>query len=549
MSWIIRIIVLAGLLAGGYAFHQSRTHRPTRISEATEKGILIIANGAEPETLDLQLATGVPEHHLFDALFEGLVATTPEDPDANGPGAATHWDTADFITWTFHLRKDGKWSDGVPFTAQDFLYSFQRILTPELAAPYATMLYPMLNAEEFNKGEIKDFAQVGAKALDDYTLQIVLEGPAPYLPSMLKHYSWHPVPKHVIERFGKMTDRDTKWTRVGNIVGNGPFMLKEWRYSHSITVERNPLYWDASTVKLNEIQFIPIVSDATEERAFRDGQIHATNTVPLAKIDHYRTREPEVFHEDPMLGTYFYRINVTKPPFTDKRVRKALTLAVDRETLTRNVLRGGQKPTTGFTPPGAGEGYHTPDLLRYDPEEARRLLAEAGFPNGKGFPKFDILINTLESHRTIGEAIQEMWKKNLNIPVGVLNQDWNVYLESQRKLDFQLCRAGWIGDYLDPYTFLSIWQTGDGNNNTGWSNARYDQMMQASLREGDPAKRMALLSEAETMLLDELPMVPLYWYVRNHLSRPEVKGLKSSLLEHRCYKAVYLDASATHSSR
>ncbi len=543
MSWIYRIIALAALVAGLVTFHQSRSHRPTRISAATEQGILLLGNGSEPETMDPQMATGSPEHHLFDALFEGLVATTVEDPDANGPGVATHWETADFITWTFHLRPEAKWSDGTPLTARDFLFSFQRILSPDLAAPYAPMLYPMLNAEEYNKGTVKDFTQVGAKALGDHTLQIILKGPAPYLPSMLKHYSWHPVPQHVIERFGKMTDKDTPWTRVGNLVGNGPFQLKEWRYTHSITVERNPHYWDAATVKLNAIQFIPIVSDATEERAFRDGQIHVTNTVPLSKLDHYRTKEPQVFQADPMLGTYFYRINVTKAPFNDPRVRKALVLAVDQQALIQNVLRGGQKPALGFTPSGAGEGYVSPGQLKYDPDEARRLLAEAGFPNGRGFPKFDILINTMESHRTVGEAIQEMWKKNLNIPAGVLNQDWGVYLENQRKLDYQICRAGWVGDYLDPYTFLSIWQKGDGNNNTGWSNPRYDELMQASLREGDSQKRLALLAEAETLLLEELPMIPLYYYVRNHLSRPEVRGLKSSLLEHRCYKAVSLDAS------
>lgn len=539
-AWIIRALILTGLIGAVTAFHQSRTHRPTRISAATEQGILIIANGAEPETMDPQLATGSPEHHLFDSLFEGLVATTVEDPDSNGPGAATHWETVDFITWTFHLRPEGKWSDGTPLTAHDFLFSFQRILSPDLAAPYAPMLYPMLNAEEFNKGTVKDFTQVGAKALDNHTLQIILKGPADYLPSMLKHYSWHPMPRHVIERFGKMTDKDTPWTRVGNLVGNGPFKLKEWRYTHSITVDRNPHYWDAATVKLNEIQFIPIVSDATEERAFRDGQIHVTNTVPLSKLDFYRAKHPDVYREDAMLGTYFYRINITRPPFNDKRVRQALALAVDREMLVKNVLRGGQKPALSFSPPGVRKDYHAPQSLTYNPEKAHRLLAEAGFPNGKGFPKFDILINTLESHRTIGEAIQEMWKKNLNIPAGVLNQDWGVYLESQRKLEFDLCRAGWVGDFLDPYTFLSIWQTGDGNNNTGWGNKRYDALMQASLREGDVTKRVALLGEAETLLLDELPMVPLYYYARPHLSRPEVRGLKSSLLEHRCYKAVYL---------
>jgi len=543
-AWITRALVLICLVGGLAAFHQSRTHRPRRIDLAREKGILLIGNGAEPATLDPQLATGVPEHHLFDALFEGLVATTVVNPDANGPGAATHWETQDFITWTFHLRKDGRWSDGEPLTAQDFLYSFQRILSPALGSEYAEMLYPMLNAPEFNKGEITDFSKVGAKALDDYTLQIILKGPAPYLPSMLKHYAWFPVPKHVIERFGKMTDRDTKWTRMGNLVGNGPYKLKEWRYTHSITVERNPHYWDAATVKLNEIHFIPIVSDATEERAFRDGQIHVTDTMPLSKVPEYREKHPDLFEENPLLSTYFYRVNVTRPPFDNKLVRKALALAIDREALIRNILRAGQKPATGFTPPGSGEGYVAPDILRFDPAEARRLLAEAGFPGGKGFPKFDVLINTLESHRTIAEAIQEMWKKHLNIPVGVLNQDWGVYLDSQQRLDYTVCRAGWVGDFLDPFTFLSIWQTGDGNNDTGWGNARYDELMQSSLRESDTARRMNILTEAETLLLDELPMLPIYWYVRNKLARPEVKGLRSSLLEHRCYKAIYFEPSA-----
>ncbi|HYF33743.1 MAG TPA: peptide ABC transporter substrate-binding protein [Prosthecobacter sp.] len=548
IAWITRAIVLACLIGGLWLFDQSRAHRPRRIDIAREQGILLIANGTEPATLDPHLATGVPEHHIFDALFEGLVATTPEDPDANGPGAATHWETQDFVTWTFHLRKEGKWSDGTPLTAHDFVYSYHRILSPKLAAEYASMLFPMLNAEEFNKGQVTDFDKVGVVAIDDHTLRITLKGPAPYLPSMLKHYSWHPVPRHVIERFGRMDEPDTKWTRVGNLVGNGSFKLKEWRYTHSITVERNPHYWDAATVKLNEIVFIPIVSDATEERAFRDGQLHVTNTVPLPMVPVYRDRHPELFHEYPLLSTYFYRVNVTRKPFQDKRVRQALALAIDKETLIRNILRAGQKPATGFTPPGSGAGYEAPDLLRFDPEKARRLLAEAGYPAGKGFPRFDILINTMESHTVIAQAIQEMWKKNLGIPAGVLNQDWNVYLDNQRKLDYDVCRAGWVGDYLDPYTFLSIWQTGDGNNDTGWGNARYDELMQASLREKDTAKRMRILTEAETLLLDELPMLPIYWYVRNYLSRPEVRGLRSSLLEHRCYKAVYFADPATVST-
>lgn len=541
MSALARIIVIVLLAAGLFWFHTSRQNRPTRVELATKNKTLILGNGGEPETLDLQLATGQPEHHIYSSLYEGLVAPLPDSPDGNGPGAAVSWEhSPDFTTWTFRLQPNGKWSDGKPVTAHDFVWSYERALSSALGGQYAEMLYPLVNAREFNEGALADFSKVGVRAIDDLTLQLTLKGPAPYLPSMLKHFSWFPVPRHVIERFGKMTDRDTKWTRAGNLVGNGPFKLKEWRFTHSITVERNPHYWDAASTKLNEIVFLPIQNSGTEDRAFNDGQIHCTNTVPLDKTPVYRDQRPQEYHEDPLLSVYFYRCNVTKKPFDDKRVRKALALAIDRESLIKNVLRAGQKPALGFTPPGCGEGYTTPMVLKFDPAEARRLLAEAGYPDGKGFPKFDILINTMEAHRTIAEAIMAMWRQHLNLPVTVLNQDWSVYLKSTRDLDYTVCRAGWVGDYLDPFTFLSIWQKGDGNNNTGWSHPHYDELMQKSSLEGDAAKRMALLHEAEEILLDELPILPMYWYVHSYMLHPSVKNWRPSLLEHRSYKAIDL---------
>ena len=540
MKSLPRYAILALLALGLWAFHLSRQNRPQRVVEATAKGILLIGNGSELETLDPHQAQGSPEHMVLQSLFEGLVAPKPENPDDNGPGAATNWETSDFITWTFHLQPKGCWSDGKPVTAHDFVYSYERILSPATASKYQEMLYPLKNAKEFGEGAITDFSKVGAVALDDLTLRLTLTGPTPYLPSMLKHYTWFPVPRHVIERFGKMTDRETRWTRPGNLVSNGSFVLKEWRFTHFLKVARNAHYWDAANVKLNEIHFFPITSDGTEERAFRDGQLHVTLTMPLPQIPNYRQNKPEVFREDPLLSVYFYRINTTKPPLNDKRVRKALALAIDRESLIRNVLRAGQKPAVALTPPGSGLGYEGPDVLHFDPKEARRLLAEAGYPEGKGFPKFDILINTNEAHRTIAEAIQEMWKKQLNVPVGILNQDWSVYLESQHKLEYAVARAGWVGDYLDPNTFLSIWRTGDGNNETGWGNARYDELMTKSTTEPDPKTRMTMLRDAETILMDEVPVLPVYWYVHNYLIRPEVKNWKPSLLEHRCYKALEL---------
>lgn len=534
----VATVLLVGALL--YWFHCVRTNRPQRVAAAALAGQLLLGNGSEVGSLDPHLATGQPEHMIFSALFEGLVTSAVDNPDSNAPGAASSWETEDFIHWTFHLRPEGKWSDGKPLTAQDFVWSYQRILTPDLLAQYASMLYPLKNAQEFNEGKLTDFSQVGVQAADDHTLKFTLTGPMPYLLGMMKHYSWFPVPRHVIERFGKMTDRETRWTRAGNMVGNGAFHLKEWRFTHSITVDRNPYYWDAATVKLNEIVFLPIKSDATEERAFRDGQLHATLTMPLPKIPEYRNKP--VFQEDPLLSVYFYRINITKPPLNNKLVRKALALAIDRESLIKNVLRAGQKPAVGFTPHPESLGYNdAPRVLHFDPVEARRALAEAGYPDGKDFPKFDILINTSEGHRTIAEAIQEMWKEHLHIPVGIHNQDWQVYLESERQLDYAVCRAGWVGDYPDPFTFLSIWRSGDGNNETGWGNARYDELLNLSSLEGDAVKRLALLREAESILLDELPVLPIYWYVHTYLLRPEVKGWKPSTLDHRCYKAIWLE--------
>lgn len=544
MRWIIRALILISVVSGVAWFHHVRTNRPTRVDAASRAGILLVGNGTEPGTLDPQLATGQPEHHIFHAIFEGLVAGRPENPDADGPGAAVSWTHENFTTWTFKLQPEGKWSEGTPVTSADFVYAYERILTPEFGADYANMLYPMLNAEAYHTGTIKDFTRVGVKALDPLTLQIALAGPAPYLPNMLKHYAWFPVPRHAIEKHGKMTDRNTRWTRPGNLVSNGPLMLDGWRINQSITTVRNPYYWDAAALKLNGVTFLPIVSDTTEERAFLDGQLHVTQTLPLAKIPGYRETRPDFYRDEPLLSTYFYRINTTKKPFDDVRVRRALALAIDRESITRNILRAGQKPATGLTPPGCGKGYETPSVMKFDPVEARRLLADAGYPDGKGFPAFDILINTNEGHRTIAEAVQAMLKENLKIPVRVLNQDWGVYLESMRKLEYDLCRAGWVGDYLDPATFLSLWKTGDGNNNTGWSSSRYDSLLAQSFLEGDPTKRFATLEEAEKIMLEEAPIIPVYWYVRSYLVRPEVKGILPSLLEHRCYKAIRIESGA-----
>ncbi|HEY5752100.1 MAG TPA: peptide ABC transporter substrate-binding protein [Chthoniobacterales bacterium] len=512
----------------------------TKADIAAKNKILLIGNGTEPQNLDPQVIKGVPEHHLIMALMEGLVTNNISDQSIEDPGLADRWEhNADASEWTFHIRDNARWSNGDPVKASDFVFSYQRMLSPGLAADYADMLFIIKGAREFYEGKTTDFSTVGVKAIDDHTLKITLVGPTPFFLSMLLHTSWYPVHPATILKFGKIDDRVSLWTKPENYVGTGPFKLKEWKPNEVITVERNPNYWDAANVKLNGIEFYPIEDQNTEERAFRAGQLHKTNEVPLDKIPAYRRDNPSLIRIDPYFGTYFYRYNVTTPALKDPRVRQALTLAIDRESIVENVTRAGQKPATGFTPEGMG-GYKTPELVEYDPDKARELMKEAGYPDGKGFPKLDILINTSEQHRTIAEAVQDMWKQELGINVGIRNEEWKVYLDSQTNLKYTISRSAWIGDYLDPITFLSMWITNGGNNNTGWSNAEFDALIGEANRTGDEAKRNEVLQKAETILLNEAPFGVVYWYTRFYLLSPHVVNWNPLILDNHNYKYIDL---------
>jgi oligopeptide transport system substrate-binding protein len=514
--------------------------RETRVEAGLRLGILHIGNGTEPQDLDPHTVTGVPEHRVIMALLEGLVTEHPRDLSPQ-PGVAERWEVSpDGLTYAFHLRRDARWSNGDAVTARDFIGSWQRMLNPALAGEYAYKLFYVANAEAYYRREIDDFTQVGFRLIDDYTLEIRLRDRTPFfLAMMASHYSWWPVHLPTVERFGGLERKGTAWTRPGNFVGNGPFQLKTWRTGQVIVVERNPHYWDRDTVRLNEIHFHAIESIDTEERMFRTGQLHLTNEVPLARIDAYRRDRPEVLRTDPYLGTYFYRFNVTRPPFDDVRVRRALALAVDRESIVRNVTRGGQVAAYHFTPPDTA-GYTTTARLTGDIEDARRLLAEAGYPGGRGFPRFELLYNTSENHRIIAEAIQQMWRTQLGIDAVLVNQEWKVYLDSQDNLAYQVCRAGWIADYVDPHVFLDMWITGGGNNDTGWSHAEYDTLLRSALGAPDDAARYAIYDRLEHILMEELPIMPLYFYSRVKLKHPTVRGYYPNLLDHHPYKYVYV---------
>lgn len=531
--FLLLLAVCAGLLACSVG--------ESNVAQGNREGILHFGNGSEPQGLDPHVVTGVPESKLIDAMFEGLTRKNPWTLEPE-PGAAASWEfSEDRRVITFQMQPEGRWSNGEPVTAHDFVWSWRRALDPAMGNLYAYMLYPVLNAEAYATGRLDDPELLGVRALDDMTLQVTLTEPTPYFLQLLDHYSSYAVPRATVEQFGAATDRFTRWTRAGNMVSNGPFRLQEWKLNRRIVVEKNPHYWDAETVQLNGVVFYPTENLVSEERMFRVNQLHVTNDVPLAKLPDYRKLEDSPLVEAPYLGTYFYLLNTGRPPLDDVRVRRALSLAVDRESLTSNVLYGSNDPAYAITPPGT-LGYQPPQLFSYDPEQARRLLADAGYPDGADWPGLELTYNTSESHRKVAVAIQQMWKDVLNIEVTLANQEWKVYLDSVSEMNFDVARRGWIGDYVDPNNFLDMYITGGGNNNTGFADPVYDEMiLQRAPRAATREERFAIFHEAETRLMEQMPIIPIYTYASKHLVHPSVKGMPSNLMDFVNMKYIHLE--------
>lgn len=532
---------LPWLLAGSLLFLAGCGQRETAADRGVQEQVLLINVGADPEELDPHIVTSVAAADVLRALMEGLVSEDPKDLSPV-PGVAERWEVSeDQLEYTFYLREDARWSNGDPVTADDFLFSYQRILSPALGAQYDYMFDVVENARAFRKGEIEDFSEVGFEAVDDRTLLVRLANPTPYFLSLLNNACWWPVHPPTILEHGRIDQRATGWTRAGSFVGNGPFALAEWTTGRAIRAEPNPHYWDADRVRLNGIRFAVIESPDTEERAFRSGQLHATKNIPPDRIDSYMENHPKLIRSEPYLGVYYYRMNVTDPAFRDARVRRALSLAIDREALIATVMRGHVDPAYFFTPPDTA-GYTSRARVDYDPELARQLLEEAGYPDGEGFPAFDLLYNNQEVHGRMAEALQQMWRENLNIRVGLYSQEWQVYLSSVHSMNYQVARAAWIGDYPDPNSFLDMWITDAGNNNTGWSSQEYDALIARAAEAVDQEERHELFQRAESILLEEMPIIPIYHYRNNYLLHPAVRGWHSNILNRHPFQHIYLEA-------
>lgn len=524
------LLLLLACLAPAFA------QRSTPVEDGIARGILHVGNGVEPKGADHHVVTGIPESRIITAVMEGLVAEHPSEDTTIAPGVAERWEvSADGLVYTFHLRADARWSNGDPVTAEDFRYAYNRLLNPALGAEYAEMLYPLRNAEAFHKGALTDFAQVGVEVVDPRTLRLTLHSPVPYLLQAMRHYTWFPVHRPTIEAFGAWDNRSTRWAEAGNHVGNGPFRLREWRVNQVVVVERNPRYWDAANVRLNEIHFYAIENAQSEDTAFHAGQLHITDSVPFARRRHYiETRDP-AFARRNAFATSYLLFNVQRGPLADARVRRALAFAIDRETLVDRVTFSGT-PAASFTPPMPG--YAPPEGVYFDPDEARALLAEAGFPGGAGFPRLTITITTADTTRIVAEAVQAMWKRELGIEAGIQNMEWRVYMSTLTRRDYDIGFLSWWGDYVDPHTFLSVMLTGNGNNRTNWGEPAFDALVNASPAGLDDAARLARLREAEEILLREMPVVPVAHAQRNLLLHPAVEGYHPKLLDQHAWKAV-----------
>jgi oligopeptide transport system substrate-binding protein len=621
------------------------------------------ANGTEPKTLDPHLMTGQPEGRIASELFEGLTRRDAKTMRP-APGVAERWEVSpDGLRYTFHLRNNARWTDGSPVTAEDFVYSWKRVLSPKLGSEYAYILFPVRFAEAFNsyasravslrekvrpaldaftkssgarvaasafrtfvvkhqvedalrgvasdatrallqkkdgavsREELSAFARdldaaekrveseageakrrfgvdAGIFAQGPHTLVIELRAPTPYFLEVTTFYPTYPVKRTLVED----PKHRNAWFLPETIISNGPFRLARWSVNDRIRLEKNPLYWGAAEVALNSIDALPVENETTCLNLYLTGEIDwLPGYYPKDLIDVLK-RRPD-YYSEPGLAVYYYRLNNTRPPLNDPRVRKALNFAVDRKVIVEQVLGMGQLPATTFVPPGLA-GYEPPKTtIRLDVAEAKRLLSEAGFPGGKGFPKLGILYNTNDTHKKVAEVIADQLRKALDIEVNAYNQEWQAYLDSQRLLNYEMSRAAWVGDYADPNTFLDMWVTNGPNNQTGFSDPFYDELVRlasdvtpvienpdallARLESPDRVRalvahakdakepaaraharetlRMALFREAEAILLGEaLPILPIYFYVNTGFLRPGVSGFHTKLELEDGSKAVNL---------
>jgi oligopeptide transport system substrate-binding protein len=497
--------------------------------------------GGEVRSLDPHSATGVPEGRIIRALYEGLLGRDPASM-APTPGVAAAWEVSpDALTYTFHLRADARWSNGDPLTAEDFEWSFRRLLAPETAAEYAYLLWPVEGAREFTTGVDesgapveRDWSRVGIRASDERTLEIRLAKPLPYFLQVLAYHALAPVHRQSLEAAAREfpDSWQVEWTRPERLVTNGPFRLVERRVNDRIRMARNEEYWDASRVAMRTVDALAIENWTSALNLYLTGGLDwVDGSIPLGAVPDLMGRED--YCVAPYLGAYFLRVNCTKPPLDDGDVRRALALAVPKLRICQRLLRAGQRPLLTWVPYGAIGSYESTRKLDESVELARMFLEKAGYwseEEGCTLPPLEIHFNSSEVHRDIAEVIAEAWRDALGLEVRLRNQEWKTFLDAQASLEYDLSRSSWIADFPDPASFFDVWLSGGENNRTGWSSPAYDALVERARHELDPAARNRLYRQAEDILLHELPLIPIYSYVSQNLVDPRLGGMPPSWL-------------------
>jgi oligopeptide transport system substrate-binding protein len=535
LSRLPGITALLTLLALGVA---GCGRREAAVDAGVRTHTLLLGNGAEPADLDPHVATILTDQVIINALFEGL--TVLDEATATPlPGVAASWSTsADRLTWTFQLRPNLTWSNGDPLTAADFVASWRRVINPALASENASYLFVLKHAEACNAGKLP-LSALGVNAPDATTLVLTIEQPTPYLPALVAMPAWFPINPKALAPFGAMDQRATAWTRPGNLVSNGAFTLAAWQPNARIELARNPRHREAASNRLERVVFFPIENPEVEERDFRAGQLHVTWNLPVTKLATWQKNQPARLRADPILQSNFLRFNTTKGPLRDTRVRRALSLAIDREQLARSVLQGSRAPARSLTPPNTGP-YHAQASVPTDLATARQLLAAAGFPDGKGLHVLELQCRNDEIMPRLAEALQAVWQRDLGVRISITQLEQKTWIQNQQTLNYTMTTAAWTADFPDPVTFLGLFAGGSAYNWTGWSDATYDGLMSEAAGNVTAAARLELFQRAEARLLESAPIAPLFFGAQTYLIDPAVKGWTPSPLVFRRLQNIEL---------
>ncbi|NHB91123.1 ABC transporter substrate-binding protein [Photorhabdus cinerea] len=490
-------------------------------------------NSSEPASLDVHKVESDVEFDIINDFFSGLISI--ERDGKLHPGLAARWETKDNKIWVFHLKEGIKWSDGSPITAHDVVFSWRRLIDPQIASPYGSYIENMhiVNARDILAGK-KKTEELGVKALDNLTVEVTLEQPLSYFLQMLAHPVMVPISQKAVERYGE------KWTQPDVFVGSGPFKLSEWIVNEKIVGVRNQQYWDNEHTVINKVTYLAITSATAAVSRYLSGEIDITKSIPSVLFDSLKTKLGNQVHISPTLGVYYYGFNTRKAPFNDVRVRQALNLALDKNIIANKVLGQGQKSAYNHTPPNtSGIDLKQPDYaswtLAKKIEKARQLLNEAGY-NRNNPLKFNLLYNTSEDHKRIAIAVSSMWKKNLGVDAILLNQEWKTMLDTMHQGNFDVVRHAWMADYDHPASFLNNFVTNSSNNTSLYSNDIYDDLIQKAKATNDPT----YFQQAENILAKDIPAIPIYHYVSAKLVKPYIGGYYISPLGFISSKDLYV---------